>query len=298
MADRWHIAKSGPEGVKQFGPFTSEQLRQLVSAGRLQAADLIWQEGTSSWIAAGAAGLFPGPLAAVQPSPAWPSSPPQPVSSFGSGVPTHAHPLAAHLPQADRLEGFWYAIVWLSLLVPFVGTWIIVILSSVMYYVWRREYPTKAKTINLHGWLAFAVGNTVCCLGWMGLSALQPGGGKTQTVVPPPAAASFGQELNFQGGQLFFTSTVRREEAERLGRFLVSEQYFDGDPKTVQLDKQGRTYAVRMVMKKGLDQDREVIDLARLLASRISADVFSSAPVDIHLCDENLVTIRVVVPFR
>lgn len=52
--------------------------------------------------------------------------------------------------QKDKLEPYWYAIIWCSLIIPFAGVWIIVILSSVMYYVWRREFPNKARTINLH----------------------------------------------------------------------------------------------------------------------------------------------------
>lgn len=63
MADQWYIAKSGAHGAKQFGPFTRDQLQQLVSTGRLLPADLIWQEGTAGWVAAGTAGLFPLPTA-------------------------------------------------------------------------------------------------------------------------------------------------------------------------------------------------------------------------------------------
>lgn len=61
----------------------------------------------------------------------------------------------------DKLEGHWYALVWCSLLIPCVGSWIIVILTSVLYYAWRRDHPEKANTINLHGWLAFLVGHLI-----------------------------------------------------------------------------------------------------------------------------------------
>jgi len=59
----------------------------------------------------------------------------------------------------DKLEGYWYAIVWCSLLVPLIGGWIIVVLSSVMYYVWKKDFPNKARAINRQGWLAFFLGN-------------------------------------------------------------------------------------------------------------------------------------------
>ena len=61
----------------------------------------------------------------------------------------------------DKLEGYWIAIIWCSLLLPCIGGWIIVILSSVMFYAWRKNYPKKAKSINRHGWAAWAVGQLI-----------------------------------------------------------------------------------------------------------------------------------------
>jgi hypothetical protein len=71
-------------------------------------------------------------------------------------APSYA-PAIAGKPE-DKLEGYWYVIIWCSLVVPFIGGSIIVVLSSVMYYVWRKDHPRKAKAINLQGWLAFFAG--------------------------------------------------------------------------------------------------------------------------------------------
>jgi len=73
------------------------------------------------------------------------------------------------MPQAqqegqDELGGAWVAVIWLSLLIPFLGQWVIVILSSAMYYHWKKTYPQKAKSINRHGWLAFFAGHIVWLL--------------------------------------------------------------------------------------------------------------------------------------
>jgi hypothetical protein len=106
-----------------------------------------------------------------------------------------------------------------------------------------------------------------------------------------------GELLMFNGGELYYTTTVSLSEAERLGRFLVSEEFFDGNRKTVQLNKTGSTYEFRMVIKKGLEQDQDIIVLVRRLATEISLGVFGGETVDIHLCDETLNTIRVVVVF-
>jgi hypothetical protein len=106
---------------------------------------------------------------------------------------------------------------------------------------------------------------------------------------------NYGTELKFNGGQLFYTSAVTKQEAEKLGNYLIKQDFFDGNSKTMQLNKSGDTYELRMVIKKGVDQDSDFIDGIKEFNNEISKNVFSSAPVETHLCDEKLKTIRVVV---
>ena len=104
-----------------------------------------------------------------------------------------------------------------------------------------------------------------------------------------------GTLLEFNGGELYYTSVVSEREAYRLGEFLVDSEFFDGELKTVQIDKTGNTYEFRMVIKKGIDKDEEVIQLAKIFSNELSENVFDGYDVDIHMCDEYLNTIRVVV---
>jgi len=87
-------------------------------------------------------------------------------------------PAPLRLPQArrlqrkrlrprDKLEGLWIAIIWASLALPLLGSWIIVLLSSIMYYVWRKDYPKKARSINRHGWMAWLLGQLIWCPIWI-----------------------------------------------------------------------------------------------------------------------------------
>lgn len=64
----------------------------------------------------------------------------------------------------DVLSSAWHTGVWALLLVPIVGSWIVVILTSILYYVWRKDYPNRARTINRSGWMAWFLGNVVWCL--------------------------------------------------------------------------------------------------------------------------------------
>ena len=104
-----------------------------------------------------------------------------------------------------------------------------------------------------------------------------------------------GTLLEFNGGELYYTSVVSEREAYRLGEFLVDSEFFDGELKTVQIDKTGNTYEFRMVIKKGIDKDEEFIQLAKIFSNELSENVFDGYDVDIHMCDEYLNTIRVVV---
>lgn len=110
-------------------------------------------------------------------------------------------------------------------------------------------------------------------------------------------APDFGEKMEFNGGDLYRTATVTEEEATRLGNYLVAGEFFDGNEKTVQLNKNGSTYEFRMVVKLGLDQDPDFIEVAKAFATELSEDVFQGEQVDIHLCDDNLNTLRVVVVF-
>jgi hypothetical protein len=103
-----------------------------------------------------------------------------------------------------------------------------------------------------------------------------------------------GTMLKFNGGELYYTSAVSKEQADKLGNFLVKGKFFDGNRKTVQLTKSGDTYQFRMVLKKDVDLNDRVINPLKQLAQELSRDIFDSSPVEIHLCDEHLKTIRVI----
>ena len=104
----------------------------------------------------------------------------------------------------------------------------------------------------------------------------------------------YGKEKNFNGIQLFYTSNVTETEANSLGEYLIESGFADGGQKTVQLNKTEKTYEVRMVVKTGIEQDPEYTEMGKLMAAEISSAVFNGDLVDVHFCDENLNTLRVL----
>lgn len=108
----------------------------------------------------------------------------------------------------------------------------------------------------------------------------------------------FGAKLNFgDNNELYYTDIVKVSKAQALGDYLINEGFFkeDDNERSVQLDKTGTTYEFRIVIKKGLEQDDDTIDILKIFTTELSDNVFDGASVDIHLCDDTFKTLRVVV---
>ena len=107
-------------------------------------------------------------------------------------------------------------------------------------------------------------------------------------------ATNYGILLEVNHGDLYYTTAVSQEDAKRLGAFLVQEKIFDGRHISLQLTKEGQTLQVRFPVKPGFEKDEAYIASIRTLAAQISQQVFRGAPVEVHLCDSDLKTLRAV----
>ncbi len=105
---------------------------------------------------------------------------------------------------------------------------------------------------------------------------------------------SFGKKLEFNKGELYYTDSVTEAEANKLGEYLVKGEFFDGKEKTVQVNKEGGTYQFRMVVGENFRNDQDFLDNAKTFCSELSINVFGNAPVEVHVCDERLNTLKVV----
>lgn len=103
----------------------------------------------------------------------------------------------------------------------------------------------------------------------------------------------YGQKLDFNWGEIYYSRHVEETEAKTLGDFLVEEGFFDGTPKSVQIAKFENTYQFRMVIKPGLEYKPEVADLANVFATVLSSTVFKGKPVEVHITDNAFRTLRV-----
>jgi len=108
------------------------------------------------------------------------------------------------------------------------------------------------------------------------------------------ACSSYGTKLEFNGDELFYTDKVTEADAKKLGDYLVKLGLFKGDKVRAQLDKAGATYQVRLAMLPGQQDDLELRRSLRILAVEISVGAFNRAATEIHACDDQLKTCKVI----
>jgi hypothetical protein len=95
---------------------------------------------------------------------------------------------------------------------------------------------------------------------------------------------AYRKRLRFGESLLTFTSKVTKEEAQRVGEYLVQKGIFNNTSTDAQLDRDGTIYQLRWM--QFFSQPVPELDLAaEVLAGGLSEDVFAGQPVEVHLCD-------------
>ncbi|MGI8467990.1 MAG: hypothetical protein ACR2N3_06010 [Pyrinomonadaceae bacterium] len=138
--------------------------------------------------------------------------------------------------------------------------------------------------------------NKTCINGILAMAILLAVGLGCSEISKISGIGEYGTKLEFNGGELYYTNNVTEAEARRLGNYLVKEGLFDGNRKTVQLDKAGSTYQFRVVVLKEKQNDPATFQIWKEAAAEISRDVFNNAPTEVHVCDDHLKTLRVITP--
>ncbi len=109
----------------------------------------------------------------------------------------------------------------------------------------------------------------------------------------------YGTKLEYQKTEVYYTSKVDKKEAQKLGDFLISANFADGNRKSVQLtkDDSNGNYIFRMVTTKEASESKYYETIFKLFSKQISDSVFNKSPVDFHICDNTFKTLK-VIPFE
>lgn len=110
------------------------------------------------------------------------------------------------------------------------------------------------------------------------------------------SCSNYGEKLEFDGTEVYYTKGIEKAEATKLGQYLISSKFADGRKKSVQLTKDEETnrYNFRMVTAEKAAKDSTYNFIFKLMARQISDSVFAGKPVDFHVCDNTFNTLKVL----
>ena len=115
----------------------------------------------------------------------------------------------------------------------------------------------------------------------------------TIKLMPPRADIRYG--IIDRGIEVFFSTPADKEDALRLAKYYV-EVFNAKNAMTLKLARRPDVIEVHMVVLKGIEQDEGKIPALEQDTRRISAGVFNGAAIELHLCDERLRVLRVIIP--
>lgn len=99
--------------------------------------------------------------------------------------------------------------------------------------------------------------------------------------------ADYGQKVERLEGEVFYTKSVSKSEADTLANWLVFVGYFDSiTRKSVQLDRSGDTCHVRFVIHKEFRETPEVERFMILAAYEMSRAINDGHPTVSHICND------------
>ncbi len=110
------------------------------------------------------------------------------------------------------------------------------------------------------------------------------------------ACSGYGKKLDYKSTEVYYTSKVKKADAEKLGDYLLSSKFADGGEKSVQLtkDEKTNTFVFRMVTTKEAAESKMYEAVFKIFAKTISDSVFNKQPVDFHVCNNTFKTLKVI----
>ena len=104
---------------------------------------------------------------------------------------------------------------------------------------------------------------------------------------------SYGENIVVNGTEIYFKGDgVTKADAEKLGKYLLDNEFADGNGKSVQLAKEEGVWQFRMVTLESFHDDADFANLAGEMAAEMSQVVFDSQSVEFHLCDDEFNTVK------
>lgn len=103
------------------------------------------------------------------------------------------------------------------------------------------------------------------------------------------------QKIQVMGSDLYYTQTVTKSEAEKLGNYLSSQGFFtEGNRVAVKLDKKADTYEFSLIVDQSKLNDEDIAEIFQYMSMELSQNVFDNHKVDIELCDNTFKSLKTI----
>jgi hypothetical protein len=117
------------------------------------------------------------------------------------------------------------------------------------------------------------------------------------TLDVPKSLGGFGKQLSFGRGEVYYKEPVKKELAQKLGKYLKEKNYFtDKKRKSVQILKQDGVFHLRIVFTKKNISPKQ-LQLMNVVGKNLAANIFGGQKLKISLCDESLQCFKTLGPF-
>ncbi len=93
---------------------------------------------------------------------------------------------------------------------------------------------------------------------------------------------------------VMYSANVTDEIAQKTADFLVEYGYSDDRAKTVSIEKTDAGYQFKAVVKEGAEKENANVVVFKLLRDIMKDSVFGGKPLEMHLCNDKLETLKVL----
>lgn len=108
------------------------------------------------------------------------------------------------------------------------------------------------------------------------------------------SCSNYGEKLTYKGTDVHFKDGATKQEAEKLGNYLVTTGFATDNKKSVQLvrDNETNNLIFRMVVGDGVENDSSNDFIFKTFATNLSNE-FDNQPIDVHLCNNTFETKKI-----
>ena len=101
-------------------------------------------------------------------------------------------------------------------------------------------------------------------------------------------------QLEVKKTVISYSKSIPKETAEKFAAHLLDIEFLDGNPGKIQLIQKAKTIQVRFIMHEEAFTSQDALEHYHVLRHGFASVVFDGEQVEIHFCDDNFVTKKVI----